>query len=162
MAFFRSVDTEIAASPEQVFALVAGIRRHPSWAYDNLAVKHVAGPTVGRGAEYVSVAVDTASGSGHPQQATIKVTKSDAPEMFVYECTDSAGTYRWWFEISVWYEKTCVTHMIERLRAPWYLYPLQPLIWAMVSGKRIKYGVANLKYLAERQSEGGRSTALSC
>jgi Polyketide cyclase / dehydrase and lipid transport len=150
MGFVRLVDIEVAAPPAQIFPLVSDIRRHPEWAYNTLTVAHVDGPEIGPGAHYTSTVTDAVPGSKKPAKGDIRVLKSDAPELFVYECTDDAGTYRWSVTISRWNDATTVTHTVERLVGPWYVRMLQPTLWAMFGGKQVRGGLTKLKQLAER------------
>jgi uncharacterized protein YndB with AHSA1/START domain len=150
MNFDRTVEIDIAAPPERIFGLVSDLRRHPQWAYNTLAVQHVDGPEVGPGACYRSMVTGVAPGSRKAIAGRIRVTKSDAPELFIYECTDDGGTYRWTFEVATWYEKTHVNHTVERFSSPWFVPYIQPLMWATFGVKRVRGGLANLKKLAEQ------------
>jgi hypothetical protein len=149
MGFVRSVDIAVTAPPEQVFALVSDIRRHPQWTYNTLAVEHVDGPETGPGAHYASTVTGASPGSSKPIKGDITVLTSNAPELFVYECSDAAGTYRWSFEVTRWNDATSVTHTVERLSGPLYIRMTQPLLWLMVGGGQLRGGLANLKQRVE-------------
>lgn len=151
MDFVRSMEMTTTATPEAVFGLVSDIRRHRWWAANRLAVTHVSGPVVGEGARYASV-VETTARRGQPQRVTglIEVIGSHPHQLFVYECTDPSGCYRWIFEMTAWNGETLVTHNVERLTTPGWLRWTQPITWAMVGSKQMRGGLANLKELAER------------
>ncbi len=149
MAFVRTVETTVAAAPERVWSLISDVRRHPEWAYNQLTVEHAGGPAIGPGAEYTFSVSDATPGAKKSVVGQIRVVKSDSPELFIYDCTDDGGTYRWTFEISVWNEQTVVTHTVERLSSPWWVLQAQPLAWAFGGAHQVKGGLAKLKQLAE-------------
>jgi hypothetical protein len=150
MEFVRSEEIRTAATPQQVFALVGDIRRHPEWAYNDLTVEHISGPQVGKGAHYRSVVKNPAPGAKKPAIAMIEVNESHAPELFIYECEDSGGRFRWIFECAVWDDMTLVTHTIERLWSPRWVPLVQPAMWHTFGGKAVREGLAAMKQIAER------------
>ena len=151
MDFVRIEEIRVNATPKQVFGLIGDIRRHPEWAYNDLTVEHIGGPQVGKGAVYRSVVNGAMPGSKKPVSGTIKVIESHAPELFVYECEDDAGRYRWMFECSIWDDVTVVTHTCERLEAASRFVTLaQPTAWRMFGAKQVRGGLAAIKELAER------------
>jgi uncharacterized protein YndB with AHSA1/START domain len=85
-----AVAVQIDAPPDQVFAEVADLVRHPPWAADPLTVEPVApGQPVDVGARYRSVA----RSKGKTIEAELQVTAYDPPSWFAFTVTDLTGHY---------------------------------------------------------------------
>jgi uncharacterized protein YndB with AHSA1/START domain len=85
-----AVAVQIDAPPEQVFAEVADLTRHPLWAADPLTVEPVApGQPVDVGARYRSVA----RSKGKTIEAELQVTAYDPTARFAFTVTDLTGRY---------------------------------------------------------------------
>jgi uncharacterized protein YndB with AHSA1/START domain len=153
MAFDRSEEIEIDAPMERVFALVSDIRRHPEWAHNKLTVVHLDGPEIGEGAHYSSTVIGAMPGSRKATAGDIKIMGVQAPRLFIYECKDDAGTYRWTFHLYHRDDVCTVTHTIERLEAPGFVKVIQPMMWGLFGGNQVRDGLAKLKALAEQPVE---------
>jgi uncharacterized protein YndB with AHSA1/START domain len=85
-----AVAVHIDAPPEQVFAEIADLTRHPSWAADPLTVAPVApGQPVEVGAGYRSVA----RSKGKTIEAELQVTAFEPPTRFAFTVSDLTGRY---------------------------------------------------------------------
>ena len=143
--FVRSCETDVAAPPEEVFAYVADVTRHPEWADQKMTVEHVSGPPSGPGATFrTRVVIDLPVGS-QKDDATVTIVESDAPRHLAYEAVDSSGRYRWTIDLTGSGDGTHVVQRVERLDAPVYIRAVQPLLWKAMGGKMVGNGLANIK-----------------
>lgn len=150
MQFVRSMEITTSAAPSAVWDLVSDIRQHPQWAANNLAVAHLSGPEVGEGARYSSTVAEAETWSKLATTGLIEVVESHPKHLFIYECADEGGRYRWLFEVTAWNGETLVSHTMERLSAPLRVQATQPLLWSLTGGKQMHSGLIRLKELAER------------
>lgn len=85
-----STSTHISAKPEDVFAAVSDLTRHPQFAAnEDLAVEAVSEGDAGVGSEYRS----TVRFMGKDVTAQLRVTEYESPSRFCYVATDSTGTH---------------------------------------------------------------------
>jgi len=88
-------ETQIKASPEQVFAYVSDMPRHSEWAAHDLEVKQTSDGPVGVGATFASV--------GHQfgtQRETQTVTTYEPGRRFAFDAKGSIGVARHSFDLS--------------------------------------------------------------
>jgi uncharacterized protein YndB with AHSA1/START domain len=84
-----SVSIDIAAPPEEVYALVSDLTRHPEWAADPIEVTPVGDGPVAVGKEYRTKAVSR----GKTITAELKVTEMTPPTRFAFSVRDLTGDY---------------------------------------------------------------------
>lgn len=148
-AFVRTCETEVAAPPEEVFAYVADVARHPEWADQAMTVEHIGGPTSGPGATFrTHVVIDMPVGS-QKDDATVTVVEVDAPRHLAYEAVDGSGRYRWTIDLTGDAGGTHVVQRVERLDAPIWMRAIQPMLWRAMGGRMVSNGLANIKAQVE-------------
>ena len=85
-----STSAQIAAKPEDVFAAVSNLTRHPQLAAnEDLAIEAVSEGEAGVGSEYRS----TVRFMGKDVAAQLRVTEHEPSSRFSYVVTDSTGTH---------------------------------------------------------------------
>ena len=146
--FVRTADVDIAAPPEEVFAYVADLTKHPEWADQPMTVAHVAGPASGPGATFETTVVIDMPVGHKDEKATVTVVEADAPRRMVYEATGSDGHHRWTIDLTG-DTATHVRQTVERLDGPLWIKAVQPLLWKAMGGKMVNTGLANLKQRVE-------------
>ncbi len=90
------VATDIDAEPAAVFAAVADLTGHTSWAADPIEVTPADSTPVAPGKCYRS----TATSKGKSFTADLVVTEYDAPRRFAFTATDATGCYQHRFTVS--------------------------------------------------------------
>ncbi|MCH8205971.1 MAG: SRPBCC family protein [Chloroflexi bacterium] len=85
-----STSAHIPAKPEDVFAALSDLTRHPQLAAnEDLAIEAVSEGEVGVGSEYRS----SVRFMGKDVTAQLRVTEHEPPSRFCYVATDSTGTH---------------------------------------------------------------------
>lgn len=145
MSFIRTLDVDIDAPVEEVFAYVSDLTRHPEWADQKMEVEHVGGPENGIGATFhTHVEIDMPVGHGK-DDATVVVREVEAPRHLAYEARDSSGTYRWTIDLTGESGRTHVTQTSVRLDGPAWLKVVQPMVWRVMGRKMVANGLENLR-----------------
>jgi uncharacterized protein YndB with AHSA1/START domain len=143
--FVRTLEADIAAPVEEVFAYVSDLTKHPMWADQPMTVEHVEGPANGPGATFrTHVEIDLPVGH-KGEDATVVVKEMVAPKHMQYEATGSDGHYRWTIDLTGDTATTHVTQTCERLEGPLWIRVAQPLLWKAAGGKMVSHGLTNLK-----------------
>jgi uncharacterized protein YndB with AHSA1/START domain len=156
MSFVRTVTATIDAAPETVFALVGDLSRHPEWADQELAVRHVAGPEHGLGAEYATRASHIIPHTTKSASGRVVVRESTPSRRFRYECWDEGGHYLWTFDLEPTGSGTRLSHTVQRLAGPLPIRVLQPLMWKSFGGAQVRRGVANIRARVEEAAPADR------
>jgi uncharacterized protein YndB with AHSA1/START domain len=144
--FVRTIEADIAAPVEDVFAYVCDLTKHPEWADQPMTIEHVGGPANGPGATFKThVVIDLPVGH-KGEDATVVVKEADAPRHHLaYEATGSDGHYRWTIDLTGDTAKTHVTQTCERLEGPLWVRVAQPLMWKAMGGKMVSHGLMKMK-----------------
>lgn len=143
--FAREVQIIIQAPPQEVYRYIADITRHREWAANPLEIRHVAGPAVGVGATFHSVARRTARVAG-TFIGRIRIIEDDPPHCLVYETQDATGRYRWRITLTTEGGGTRLTQRMAKLSGPWYINLLQPaFIWPLIGRPQAQGGLEKLK-----------------
>jgi len=147
MEFVRTCSVDVAAPIADVYGLVADLTQHPRWVYNKLTMEHVSGS--GIGARYRSEVREAVPGSKKPIAGDIVVVEDSPPNRFVFEAEDAAGRYRWTYVFAEAGRRTHVDQTCVRLKGPFPIPLIQPMLWAMVGRKQVQGGLEKLKALAE-------------
>ena len=147
MAFVRTCSVDIHAPIATAYELVADLTQHPRWVYNKLTMEHVSGS--GIGATYRSEVREAIPGSKKPIPGDIVVVENSPPNRFAFEAEDAAGRYRWTYAFREADGHTHVDQECVRLRGPFPIPLIQPMLWAMLGRKQVQGGLDKLKALAE-------------
>lgn len=147
MEFVRRCSVDIAAPAAAVYPLVADLTQHPRWVFNKLTVEHISGSGVG--AKYRSEVREAIPGSKKPISADITVVEDSPTGRFIFEAEDAAGRFRWTYTFAEADGRTHVEQTCLRLKAPFYIPLIQPMLWAAVGRKQVQGGLEKLKALAE-------------
>jgi uncharacterized protein YndB with AHSA1/START domain len=150
MEFVRTCSVDIAAPADVVYPLVADLTQHPRWVYNKLTMEHVSGS--GIGAKYRSEVREVIPGSKKPIPGDISVVEDSPPRRFVFEAEDAAGRYRWTYAFAEADGKTHVDQTCVRLKGPFPIPLIQPMLWAAAGRKQVQGGLEKLKAVAEMES----------
>ncbi|MEA2646957.1 MAG: Polyketide cyclase / dehydrase and lipid transport [Chloroflexota bacterium] len=90
-----AVTTILPAPPEEVYAAISDLTRHPEWAADPVEIQLVEGDG-GPGSRYSS----TATSKGKRITADITVTDATPPGRFAFDVSDLTGQYRHVFTVT--------------------------------------------------------------
>ena len=121
-------DIQIAAAPEQVFAYVADLARHPEWASNELKIEARSEGAVGVGSKFSSVGHQF--GKDNPDEVTVH---EYAPsKRFVFDSEDSSGVFRHTFELTPEGEGTRVIKSCEVLSAAMKTKLLTPVLAVLI------------------------------
>lgn len=123
MAIERSVT--INASPEEVFAYVADITKHPEWAQPahRLEIQKMSEGPIGQGSTFKSV--------GHQfgrNEDTVTITEYVPNQRVVYEASGNAGLLRHSFEVAPADGGVRLTKSVDIVQAKFPLTLLAPLV----------------------------------
>lgn len=147
MGFVRTCSVDIHAPIATVHGLVADLAQHPRWVYNKLTMEHVSGSGVG--ATYRSEVREVVPGSKKPIPGHLVVVEDSPPNRFVFEAEDAAGHYRWTYSLREAGGHTHVDQECVRLKGPFPIPLIQPMLWAMAGRKQVQGGLEKLKALAE-------------
>ena len=150
MEFVRTCSVDIAAPAGAVYPLVADLMQHPRWVYNKLTMEHVSGSGVG--AKYRSEVREVLPGSKKPVQGDIAVIEDAPTSRFVFEAEDAAGRYRWTYAFREAEGRTHVDQTCVRLKGPFPIPLIQPMMWSMLGRKQVQGGLEKLKALAETEA----------
>ncbi len=123
----------VNASPEQAFAYLSDITRHPEWAAHPLRIEQTSPGPVSAGATFASVGHQL----GRDNQDRLTVTEFSPGEKVVYECQGDGGLIRHWVALHREGDGTAVVKGIEpvKLRFPFSaLFPVLNLAGAIGRG----------------------------
>ena len=90
---------DVAAPPNEAFALISDIERHGEWSPQEFEAIRVDNGPIGVGSRYRTVGRKGA-GRGHLRAADVEVTAYEPTTRFGFAATETAGTYRTTFVIS--------------------------------------------------------------
>jgi Polyketide cyclase / dehydrase and lipid transport len=139
--FARAKSIVIQAPSAEVYAYVADIPRHPEWACEPMKIEGL--PSSSGGAARFSSTVHLMGITNHGE---IHVIAEEPPHRFVYECTDTAGHYRWTMTLRAVGTGTELTQSAERLEGPLWVRVIQPwLLWPLSGRRSVVKGLANIK-----------------
>ncbi len=90
---------DVAAPPEEVFALISDIGRHNEWSPQEFEATRTDEGPIGVGSRYHTAGRKGAR-KGHLRSTDVDVTTFEPPTRFGFAATESAGIYRTTFVIS--------------------------------------------------------------
>jgi hypothetical protein len=137
MKFAKEKSIHVEAPPEAVFDYVSDIKRHPEWAKHPMVMREI-----GDGTFESTVKVM------HLEPRTIiSVESKDRPRRFTFICNDdTAGKYRWTFDITPSGDGSMIRYSLERLEAPTWVKLTQPwMLWPIDGRTGVLTGLANIK-----------------
>jgi uncharacterized protein YndB with AHSA1/START domain len=108
--------------PEQVFAYVSDLTRHPEWANHKLEVVKTSEGPVAVGSTYSSVGHEMGEHKG-----AVKVTELQPNTVFAYEAEDDTGDFRHYFRLQAADGGTLVTKGIDPQRLSMMMKLLMPV-----------------------------------
>lgn len=89
------VSTEVAASPEQVYAVVADLESHGTWSADAVTITPESDTPMAPGKRFNS----TATAKGRSFLAALELTELSPPRRVAFTATDETGSYEHVFTI---------------------------------------------------------------
>jgi uncharacterized protein YndB with AHSA1/START domain len=118
----------ISARPEEVFAYIADLSRHPEWAQHKIAIKQTSQGEVKVGATFTSGHV------GKAPKDNVTITDIVPNSRFAYEAQGPEGHDRWSFEVYPEGSSTRLVKGFENLSLPFWMKPVTPLLPRMAAG----------------------------
>jgi hypothetical protein len=90
---------DVAASPDEAFALISDIERHGEWSPQEFKATRIDSGPIGVGSRYFT-AGRKGSRKGQLRTTDVEVTACEPATRFGFAATETAGTYRTTFVIS--------------------------------------------------------------
>jgi uncharacterized protein YndB with AHSA1/START domain len=119
-------------TPEQAYAYLSDLRRHPEWSPDNLTVEQQGGGDVEVGTRYKTVG----HLQGKPNEAIVEITQLAPPTQLSFRSADSNGRSTWLHEFTLTPEHggTRIDRKVSVVSAPMLLNIIFPLLHPVVIG----------------------------
>lgn len=141
MGFKKEESIHVEATPEAVFDYVSDIKRHPEWAKHPMVMRERGDGTFESTVKVMNLEPHT----------VIQIETKERPRRFTFICDDdTAGKYRWTFDITPAGTGCTIKYGLERLQAPTWVKLAQPwMLWPMDGRRGVLTGLANIKRAME-------------
>jgi len=143
------VEIVVNKPPDQVFAYLADLRRHPEWATHKLTLRQTSAEPTGPNAAFDSVGVQLLL----PLKDKVRVSEYVPGEKFAYDSYGDLGDYRHYFRLEPEGGGTRIHYGVIFLNGPLYKkLPAYP-IWVIVP-RQLRRDLRQIKARLEKADRG--------